>query len=133
LEEVLTAGSTSPQGATTGGASLGNNSQVSTLHGGGSSSVFRMAGHDPTIRLPEFRGEATEDPEKHLFICAKIWEAKQITDEDTKLAQLAITLRYNALDWYMSLETNNALGMTRTLIDIKKLLINEFEKPSLED
>jgi hypothetical protein len=68
-----------------------------------------------------------------LFICAKIWEEKQITDEDTKLAQLAITLRDRALDWYMSLDTNSAPGMTRTLEDIKKLLINEFQKPSSED
>jgi hypothetical protein len=128
-----TARSTSTLGATTGGASSGSTSQVSTPRGGGSSSVFRMAGHDPTIRLPEFRGEATEDPEKHLFICAKIWEAKQITDEDTKLAQLAITLRDRALDWYMSLDTNSAPGTTRTLEDIKKLLINEFQKPSSED
>jgi hypothetical protein len=74
-----------------------------------------MVGHDPTIRLPEFRGEAAEDPEKHLFICAKIWEEKKITDEDTKLAQLAITLRDRTLDWYMSLDVNNAPGMTRTL------------------
>jgi hypothetical protein len=44
-----------------------------------------MAGHDPTIRLPEFKGEASEDPKKHLFICEKIWEAKQITEEDTNL------------------------------------------------
>jgi hypothetical protein len=68
-----------------------------------------------------------------LFICAKIWEEKQITDEDTKLVQLAITLRDRALDWYMSLDTNSAPGMTRTLADIKKLLINEFQKLSLED
>jgi hypothetical protein len=66
------AGSTSTQGAPTGGASSGNLSQVSTLRGGVSSSVFRMEGHYPTIRLPEFRGEATKDLEKHLFICAKI-------------------------------------------------------------
>jgi hypothetical protein len=46
--------STSTAGATTGGASVGSTSQVSTPCGGGSSSVFRMAGHDPTIRLPEF-------------------------------------------------------------------------------
>jgi hypothetical protein len=44
---------------------------------GHSSSPFKMAGHDPTIRLPEFKGEASEDPEKHLFICEKIWEAKR--------------------------------------------------------
>jgi hypothetical protein len=61
-----------------------------------------------------------------LFICAKIWEEKHITNEDTKLAQLAIMLRDHTLDWYMSLDTNNAPGMTRTLVDIKKLLINEF-------
>jgi hypothetical protein len=89
-----------------------------------------MEGHDPTIRLPEFQGESTEYPKKHLLICAKIWEAKQIIDEDTKLTQLAITLRYRALDWYMSLDINNAPGMTMTLVDIKKLLINDFQKPS---
>jgi hypothetical protein len=44
-----TIGSTSTQGATTGGSSSGSTSQVSTPRRGGSSSVFRMAGHDPTI------------------------------------------------------------------------------------
>jgi hypothetical protein len=68
-----------------------------------------------------------------LFICEKIWEEKQITDEDTKLAQLEITLRDHTLDWYMSLATNNPPGTTRTIADIKKLLINEFQKPSSED
>jgi hypothetical protein len=33
----------------------------------------------------------------------------------------------------MSLDTNNAPGMTRTLADIKKLLINEFQKLTSED
>jgi hypothetical protein len=74
-----------------------------------------------------------EDPEKHLFICENIWEEKQITDEDTKLAQLAITLRDHALDWYMSLAANSPPGTTRMIGDIKKLLINEFQKPSSED
>jgi hypothetical protein len=119
--------STSTQGTTTGGASSRSISQVSTLRGG-SSSTFRMAGHDPTIRLLEFRGEATKDHEKHLFICEKIWEAKQITDEDTKLTQLAITLRDRVLDWYMSLDVKKPCGMTRTLTYINKLLINEFQK-----
>ena len=58
-------GSTSTQEATTGGASSGSSSQVSTPRGGGSSSVFRMAGHDPTIKLPKFHGEVAEDCEKH--------------------------------------------------------------------
>jgi hypothetical protein len=46
-----TARSTSTQGTTNGGASSGSISQASTSRGG-SSSTFRMAGHDPTIRLP---------------------------------------------------------------------------------
>ena len=44
--------------------------------------------------------------------------------------QLAIRLRDQALDWYMSLDMNNVPRTTRTLDDIKKLLINEFQKPS---
>jgi hypothetical protein len=55
------AGSKSTQGTTTGGSSSGIISQVSTPRGG-SSSEFRMAGHDPTIRIPEFKGEVLEDP-----------------------------------------------------------------------
>jgi hypothetical protein len=46
--------STSTAGATTGGASSGSTSQLSTPCDGGSNSVFRMVGHNPTIRLPEF-------------------------------------------------------------------------------
>jgi len=65
-----------------------------------------MVGADPTIRLPEFHGEGSEDLENHLFICEKIWAAKQITNEDTKVVQLAITLRDCALDWYMGLTVN---------------------------
>jgi hypothetical protein len=122
-----TEGSTSTQGETTGGSNSGNPSKVSTSCGGGSSSIFRMA-HDPTIKLLEFRGEAMEYPEKNLFICEKMWEAKKIIDEDTKLVQLPIMLRDYTLDWYMSLDTNITPGMTRTLDDIKKLLINEFQK-----
>jgi hypothetical protein len=74
-----------------------------------------MAGHDPTIRLPEFKGEALKELKKHLFICEKIWEAKQIIDEDTKLTQLAITLRDHALDWYMSLSKKIHQGQPEPL------------------
>jgi hypothetical protein len=94
----MIARSTYTQGETTRGASSGNLIQVSTPCGGGSSLVFGMEGHDPTIRLLEFRGEVAKYPKKHLFICTKIWEEKHITDEDTKLAQLGITLRDRALD-----------------------------------
>jgi hypothetical protein len=117
--------STSTQGTTIAGMSSGSTSQVSTPRRG-ISSASRMAGHDPTIMLPKFKGEASEDPKKHLFICENILEAKQITEEDTKLAQLAITLRDRALDWYLSLATNNPTGTTGTTANIKKLLRNEF-------
>jgi hypothetical protein len=67
-----------------------------------------------------------------LFIHEKIFEEKQSRKEDTKLAQLVITLRDHALDWYMSVATKNPPGTTKTIADIKKLLINEFQKPSSE-
>jgi hypothetical protein len=72
FEGSSTAGSTSTQSETTGGSSSGNLSQLYTLREGGTSSTFGMEGHDPTIILPEFRGEAIEDLEKHFFICTKI-------------------------------------------------------------
>jgi hypothetical protein len=102
-----TTGNSSKKGAAIGRASSRSINQISTPHGGSGSSQLKMAGHDPTIRLPEFQGDESDDPEKHLFICEKIWEAKHITDEDTKLAQLAIMLRGHTLDWYMSLVVNS--------------------------
>ena len=48
----LIARSTSTTGAKNGGANSGSTSQVSTPCDGGSISVFRIARHDPTIRLP---------------------------------------------------------------------------------
>jgi hypothetical protein len=77
---------TSKKGAATEGSSSRSNSQVYTPRGGISSTQFNMAGHDPMIRLPEFRGEASEDSEKHIFICENIWKEKHMKDQDTKLA-----------------------------------------------
>jgi hypothetical protein len=54
FEGSSTTRSTSTIGAKTGGASSSSISQVSTPRSGGSISVFRMVGHDPTIRLLEF-------------------------------------------------------------------------------
>jgi hypothetical protein len=42
-------------------------------------------------------------------------------------------LRDHTIDWYMSLDVNNPLGVTRTITYVKKLLINEFQKPNSED
>jgi hypothetical protein len=54
FEGSLIARSTYTLGVTTRGASSRNTSQVYTPRGGGISSLFRMAGHNPTIGLPEF-------------------------------------------------------------------------------
>jgi hypothetical protein len=128
-----TTGSTSKQGETTGGASSGSSSQVSTHTEVVVHHSSRWQDMIPPLGYHNFKGEASEDPEKNLFICEKIWEAKKITDEDTKLVQLAIMLRDRALDWYMSLVVNSPPGTTRMITDVKKLLINEFQKPSSED
>jgi hypothetical protein len=127
-----TTGHTPNQGASAGGASSKINSQLSTPRGGSSSTQFKMAGHDPMIKLPEFQGEASKDLEKNLFICENIWKSKQIKDEDTKLTQLEIVLRDHALDWYMSLDVDCLKGIPKTITDIKKLLVNEFQKPNSE-
>jgi hypothetical protein len=50
-----------------------SSSQVSTPHRGGSTKNFTMEGKDPTIRLPEFQGEGSDDLENNLFIYKKIW------------------------------------------------------------
>jgi hypothetical protein len=68
-----------------------------------------------------------------LFICEKIWAAKQITDEDTKVAQLGITFIDHALYWYMGLAVNNPMGAPTTVVEVKRKLINVFQKSSSED
>jgi hypothetical protein len=57
---------------------------------------------------------------------------------DHRLGYKTCIVRYHAkrpctLDWYMSLDVNSPPGTTRTIADVKKLLINEFQKPSSED
>jgi hypothetical protein len=55
----------SNQGKSIVGASLGCNNELSTSCGGSSSTLFKLEGHDPMIRLLEFWGEASEDPKNH--------------------------------------------------------------------
>jgi hypothetical protein len=120
-------------GNSCGSTNLACSSQLSTPCGGGITTHFTMVGADPNIRLPEFHGEGLEDPEKHLYICEKIWEAKQITDEDTKVAQLVITFRDCVVYWYMGLIVKIPQGAPTTIADVKKALINEFHRASSKD
>jgi hypothetical protein len=91
-----------------------------------------MVGVDNTLRLPEFKGIGSEDPEQHLFICETIWTAKNVHDDGTKITQLATTFRGCALVWYMKLQSTTIPGQTRTLLEITQALLKEFKKPKFE-
>jgi hypothetical protein len=91
---------------------------VQKLHNGRSRSNYS---------LNRVLGEESEDIDEHLFICEKIWVAKQVTYEDTKMVQLAITFRDRILDWYMGLAVSSPQGAPTTIADVKKALINEFQ------
>jgi hypothetical protein len=41
--------------------------------------------------------------------------------------------RDHALDWYMGLAVNNPTRAPTTVTEVKRKLINEFQKPSSED
>jgi hypothetical protein len=53
-------------------------------------------------------------------------------DEETKVSQLPITLKNHALDWFMILAVNIPQGALITITNVKKALINEFQRTSLE-
>jgi hypothetical protein len=69
-----------------------------------------MVGVDNTLRLPEFQGVGSEDPEQHLFVCETIWAAKNVQDEVVKIVQLETTFRGHALVWYMKLQSTTPTG-----------------------
>jgi hypothetical protein len=91
-----------------------------------------MAGVDNTLRLPEFKGVGSEDPEQHLFVCEIVWATKNIQDDVVKIVQLATTFRGRALVWYMKLQSITPTGQARTLVEIKKALLKEFKNPKSE-
>jgi hypothetical protein len=49
------------------------------------------------MRLPTFRGDGSEDPEQHWFLCEAVWSIKNITNEAVKRAHFSTTLRDHAL------------------------------------
>jgi hypothetical protein len=55
------------------------------------------------MRLPIFRGDGSEDPNQHWFLCEAIWNIKNVTNEAIKITQFSTTLRDHALSWYMKL------------------------------
>ena len=65
------------------------------------------------MKLPTFKGTGAEDPKQHWFLCEVIWTIKQIQDDNTKLVQLATTLRDRALTWYMKYTSNTGQNARR--------------------
>jgi hypothetical protein len=77
-----TSGSTNSNAS--GSSSPNNSTQIVVSHGVGTTHLT-MEGVDPKITLPKFHGDGSEDPEKNLFLCERIWEAKRVTDEEAKV------------------------------------------------
>ena len=80
------------------------------------------------MRLPNLRGDGSEDPDQHWFLCEAVWSIKQVTDDNIKRAQFSTTLRDRALSWYMKYSAIQV----RSLRDIKSALSAEFQKPKSE-
>ena len=80
------------------------------------------------IKLPVFKGTGSEDPEQFWFLCEAVWTAKNITDQDTRRAQLVTSFRDRALTWFMKFSSTQ----NHVLADIKSEMIKEFKKPKSE-
>jgi hypothetical protein len=82
------------------------------------------------MRLPIFRGDGSEDPDQHWFLCEVIWNIKNVTDEAVKRTHFSTTLRDCTLSWYMKLV--QGLAQPKPLNVIKNALITDFKKPKSE-
>jgi hypothetical protein len=82
------------------------------------------------MRLPIFRGDGSEDPDQHWFLCKVVWRIKKIIDEVVKRTQFSTTLRDRALCWYMKLV--QGLSQPKPLNEIKNVLVAGFKKPNSE-
>ena len=77
--------------------------------------------HHHSIHIPIYEGE--EDPIWHWFICERMWDAADVTDDDKKITQFAGVLRKRALTWYI----NFAENQTRSKADIKANFLAFFK------
>jgi hypothetical protein len=82
------------------------------------------------MRLPIFRGDGSEDPDQHWFLCESVWNIKIVTNKAVKRTYFSTTLRDRALSWYMNLF--QGLSQPKPLNQIKNALIAEFKKPKSE-
>jgi len=82
------------------------------------------------MRLPTFRGDGSEDPDQHWFLCKVVWSIKNVTDTVVKRAQISTTLRDHELSRYMKFV--KGVAQPKLLNDIKTVLSVEFKKPKSE-
>ena len=73
------------------------------------------------MRLPIFRGDGSEYPDQHWFLCKVLWSIKQVNDEAIKRDQFINTLRDRALSWYMKFV--KGVTQPKPLNEIKTALI----------
>ena len=112
-----------------------NLSYQSTQRTGTSGSTHTQSGNlgrsmADEMRLPTFRGDGSEDPDQHWFLCEDVWSIKNVTDEAVKRAHFSTTLRDHALSWYMKFV--QGVAQLKPLNDIKTTMIVEFKKPKSE-
>ena len=83
-------------------------------------------------KLPLFHGNRTEDYEQYWFLCEVVWIVKQTTDNEVKKGQLVTTLRGCTLDWFMKFIQVPMGAPRKTLVEVRKGLIEEFRKQKSE-
>jgi hypothetical protein len=73
------------------------------------------------MRLTTIKGDGSEYPNRHWFLCEAVWSIKNVTEEVVKQAQFSTTLRDRALRWYMKFV--QGVVQPKPLNEIKTTLI----------
>ena len=89
-----------------------------------------MASDDAKLHL--LHGNETEYPEQYQFLFEAVCTVKQNTDDEVKKGQLAMTLQGRALDWFMKFVKVPTGASAKTLVEVRKGLIDEFRKSKYE-
>jgi len=71
--------------------------------------------------IPLYEGD--EDPKRHWFMCDKLWDVADITDEDKHMAQFGDTLQHRSLTWFMNYTKNQ----NKKKLDIKYIFLLVFK------
>jgi hypothetical protein len=90
-----------------------------------------MVNQGSALRVLVFHGTSKDDVEQHLFTYKEIGFVKRITDESFKIMQLETTFMDRALTWYMKYKDIAPVGQDRSLAEIKKDILREFQTHKL--